>query len=102
MDEIIKILATKYGLTQTAVKAIIESPSRFIFDELKKEEFKNYNFEGFGKLIVKAKYRNTAREEFKIKKDKRDKNRENRRNLRRMEKSDLGRQGSGGDSQEEA
>lgn len=102
MDEIIKHLAKKYNLSLSAIRAITESPSRFIYDELKKDEFKNYNLEGLGKFIIKARYRTNAKEEHLKIENKRIKRREDRRNSRGVDKPSLGQSGSGSNSQEEA
>lgn len=66
MEKIIKDLSTKYDLPETAVRAIIESSFRFISQEIRKGEGKNFNLPGLCKFVVKR----TVREHWKEIQDK--------------------------------
>lgn len=57
MEEIIDYLCKKHNMSKTAVKAIVESPFRFIAEEIRKEECKNVNVIGLGKFVLRPKYK---------------------------------------------
>lgn len=86
MEDIIDYLCKKHGMSKTAMKAITESPFRFIAEEMRSGEFKNFNMIGLGKFVLKSKYKNQELlEEFK--------NRyhvKNRRDTGRLEEPGLG------------
>lgn len=87
MEDIINYLCNKHGMSRVAIKAICDSPFRFISEEMRSGEFKNFNMLGLGKFAVKSKYKDPqALEEFKIKH-----NVKNRRDSGRLEEPGLER-----------
>lgn len=58
MEDIIDYLCNKYGMSRTAMKAVTESPFRFISEEMKSGSFKNFNVIGLGKFALKTRYKN--------------------------------------------
>jgi hypothetical protein len=58
MEDIIEYLCQKHGMSKTAMKAVCESPFRFISEEMKTGSFKNFNVIGLGKFALKTKYKN--------------------------------------------
>jgi len=98
MEDIIDYLCNKYGMSKTAMKAVTESPFRFIAEEMRSGEFKNFNVIGLGKFALKTKYKDQANlEEFKTKYHVKD-----RRHSRGVEKPGMGRPRDREDSQEQA
>lgn len=80
------------------MKTICESPFRFIVEEMRSGEFKNFNVIGLGKFGLKTKYKDAGNldeftEKYGIK---------NKRDPGRVEKPDLGRPSSGTDSHQKA
>ncbi len=100
MDEIIKELAKKYGLTQAVIRSIVESPSRFIHDEMEKNTWKNFYLEGLGKIVIKRKYEDNVEELYAERLEKLNQARENRKYSRRLEKPNLGQSPSREDSKD--
>lgn len=98
MEDIIEHLCNKYGISKVGMKAICESPFRFIAEEMRSGEFKNFNVMGLGKFGLKTKYKdvknlNEFTEKYGI---------QNKRDSGGVEESDLGRPSSGADSHQEA
>lgn len=86
MEDIIDYLCNKHGISKTAMKAIVESPFRFISEEMRSGEFKNFNVIGLGKFALKSKFKDPAvLEEFKKRYHVK-----NRRDTGGVEKPDLG------------
>jgi len=102
MDEIIKELAKKYNMTQGAIRAIIESPFRFIEQNIEKRTWENYNLDGLGKIVVKKRFgdKENCDKLYDAKIKTRDQKNESRRNSRRLEEPNVGQPSSGEDSQE--
>jgi hypothetical protein len=86
MEDIIDYLCKKHGMSRVAMKAICESPFRFIAEEMRSGEFKNFNVIGLGKFALKSKYKIEENlEEFKKKNETKSK-----RSTGGVEESDLG------------
>jgi len=102
MDEIIKELAKKYNMTQGAIRAIIESPFRFIDNNIEKRTWENYNLDGLGKIVVKKRFgtKEECDKTFVEQQEARRLKNENRRNSRGLEEPNVGQSSSGEDSQE--
>jgi len=89
MEDIIDYLCKKHGISKTAMKAITESPFRFISEEMRSGEFKNFNVIGLGKFALKSKFKDPeVLEEFKKRY-----NVKNRSNSRRLEEPGVGESG---------
>jgi hypothetical protein len=58
MEDIIEELCNKYGMSKTAMKAVCESPFRFMSEEIRNGNTKNFNFLGLGKFGIKTRYKN--------------------------------------------
>lgn len=85
-------------MSKTAMKAVTESPFRFIAEEMRSGEFKNFNMIGLGKMALKTKYKNEENlEDFK-----RRYHVKNRRHPGRVEESGLGEARDRGDSEKQA
>ncbi len=52
MERIIKELSEKYNLPKVAIKAIIESPFKFMAESMRNSENKNFAFIYLGKFVV--------------------------------------------------
>jgi len=98
MEDIIDYLCNKYNMSKTAMKAVCESPFRFISDEMRTGEFKNFNLMGLGKIALKTKYK----DEEKLEEFKKRYHVKNRRNSGGMEKPGMGEPSDRKDSQEKA
>lgn len=77
-------------MSRTAMKAVCDSPFRFISEEMKSGSFKNFNVIGLGKFALKTRYKdeellNDFRRKYGIK---------DSRSPRGMEESGLGEQGN--------
>ena len=98
MEDIIEFLCNKYGVSKVGMKAICESPFRFIAEEMRSGEFKNFNVIGLGKFGMKPKYKtDEALTEFTTKYGI-----QNKRSAGGMEKPDLGGSPGGASSNQEA
>lgn len=102
MDEIIKELAKKYNMTQGAIRAIIESPFRFIDQNIEKRTWENYNLDGLGKIVVKKRFgtKEECDKTYQEKLDRRKLINESRRNSGGLEEPNVGQSSSREDSQE--
>lgn len=74
-------------MSKTAMKAILESPFRFIAEEMRSEECKNVNVIGLGKFLLKTKYKNPENLNQFLEKY----GSKNKRNSGRLEEPGLGR-----------
>lgn len=102
MEEIIKILAKKYNLSEVAISAIVESPFRFMDETLNNEDFQGFNFEGLGKLLVKKTVGPDPKTYYQELVSKRKAlNAKSKKHSRGVEESNLGHSSSGGDSQDQ-
>lgn len=98
MEDIIEYLCNKYGISKVGMKAICESPFRFIAEEMRSGEFKNFNMMGLGKFGLKTKYKeDETLKEFTDKYGI-----QNKRSAGGVEESDLGRPTGGADGHQEA
>lgn len=87
MEDIIDYLCKKHNMSKTAMRAVTESPFRFIAEEIRSGEFKNFNVIGLGKFALKTKFKDPANlEEFKKRYHVKD-----RRNPGGLEESGLGK-----------
>lgn len=57
MEDIIDYLCKKHNISKTAMRAICDSPFKFIAEEVRSNEFKNINVIGLGKFALKTKYK---------------------------------------------
>ena len=52
MEEIIEILAKKYNMPKGQIRAICESPFRFVVENMRQRSLKTINFLNFGKFAI--------------------------------------------------
>ena len=86
MEEIIDYLCKKHNMSKAAMRAVLESPFRFIAGEIRTEQCNNINVIGLGKFVVKTRYK----EPENLKKFLDKYGTKNKRNSGRVEKPDVG------------
>ncbi len=90
MEEIIEILSIKYNLPKAAIRAVCESPFRFLAENMRERKMDIICFMGLGKFVVHPKKKKWIQENLL---EKAIENERRRKELRTISKADYKRMG---------